>query len=67
MSTTYRITYVIGKLDANANPPSVVAVLFPGATVTSCDVTETEYLVTLASPQTPADLGPLVKVEQIQG
>lgn len=65
MSTTYRITYVIGKLDANVNPPAVVAVLFPGATLTRCDVSETEYIVTLASPQTPTDLGPLVKVELV--
>lgn len=65
MTATYRITYLLGKLDANANPPAVVGVLFPGATVVSCSVSEEEYLVTLAAPQTPADLGPLVKVEQV--
>lgn len=65
MAATYRITYVLGKLDANSNPPVVAGVLFPGATITSCTVSEEEYLVTLEEAQNPVDLGPLVKVEQI--
>ena len=63
--TTYRITYLLGKLDANSNPPSVLALLFPNSTPLSCSVSEEEYLVTFPSPQTTADLGPLVKVEVV--
>lgn len=61
--TSYRITYLLGKLDANSNPPAIVPVLFPGASVVKCDVSEEQYIITLAAPQAPADLGPLVKVE----
>ena len=60
---TYRITYLIGKLDASKFPPEILPVVFPnfnGEPVTLCD----EYCeVTFAEPQTPVEISPLVKVE----
>jgi hypothetical protein len=65
MPTTYRITYLAGSLDTSICPPAIVSAIFPafdGWPVTLC---ETECLVTAPTPQTPADLGPLVKVELV--
>lgn len=62
---TYRITIVIGKMDNSICPPPLVAVLFPNALPLNVTATEQDCVVTFASPQTPADLGPLVKVEII--
>jgi hypothetical protein len=62
---TYRITIVIGKMDNSICPPPLVAVLFPNALPLTVSATEQDCLVTFAEPQTPADLGPLVKVEII--
>ena len=64
--TTYRITYLLGKLDTSKCPPDILYALFPAfngsQTVT---INESEILVTFAKAQTPADLGPLVKVEVV--
>jgi hypothetical protein len=62
---TYRITILIGKMDNSICPPPLVAVLFPDATPLTVTASEQDCLVTFATPQTPADLGPLVKVELI--
>jgi len=65
-TTTYRITYLAGIIDTTSTPPAIVSAVFPafdGSQV--CSASSTEILVTFASPQTPADLGPLVKVEEI--
>jgi hypothetical protein len=62
---TYRITILIGKMDNSTCPPPLVAVLFPDATPLTVAATEQDCLVTFDTPQTPADLGPLVKVELI--
>jgi hypothetical protein len=63
---TYRITYLIGKLDASTCPPSFLPVIFPafnGEPVTLCE----QYCdVTFAEPQTPVELSPLIKVELLQ-
>jgi hypothetical protein len=63
MSHTYRITSLIGSIASSKNPPDFLTVLFPGAEPTVVDLSESECLVTFATPQTPADLGPLVRVE----
>ena len=61
----YRITYLIGKLDASICPPAIVSVIFPafnGEPVTLCE----EYCeVTFAEPQTPVEISPLVKVQEV--
>jgi hypothetical protein len=62
---TYRITILIGKMDNSICPPPLVTVLFPDATPLTVTASEQECLVTFDTPQTPVDLGPLVKVELI--
>ena len=62
---TYRITYIIGKLDTSYCPPAVVSVIFPTFNGEPVTLSESEVTVTFGSEQTPVDLGPLVKVELI--
>jgi hypothetical protein len=62
--STYRITYLAGQLDMSYCPPPLIKAIFhafDGSQAVSMD--QTEILVTFDTPQTPADLGPLVKVE----
>jgi hypothetical protein len=63
MSYTYKITNLMGAIDCSKCPHPVVAVLFPGAELLECSVSPGEITATFATPQTPADLGPLVRVE----
>ena len=64
--TTYRITYLLGQLNASKCPPDVLYALFPAFDGSqSVTLTESEITVTFATPQTPVDLGPLVRVEVI--
>ena len=62
---TYRVSILIGKMDNSICPPPLVAVLFPNASPLNVSATEQDCVVTFAEPQTPVDLGPLVKVEII--
>lgn len=62
---TYRITYLLGKLDTSVCPPAIVSALFPAFNGEPVTLNESEVLVTFDTEQTPADLGPLVKVELI--
>jgi hypothetical protein len=62
---TYRITIIIGKMDNSICPPPLVAVLFPDSTPLTVTASEQDCLVTFSTQQTPADLGPLVRVELI--
>jgi hypothetical protein len=62
---TYRVSILIGKMDTSVCPPPFLGVLFPGSVASSVLLTESECLVTFDTPQTPADLGPLIKVEII--
>ena len=62
---TYRITNLMGAIDCSKCPHPVVAVIFPAAELIECSVSPSEIIVELAIPQTPADLGPLVRVELI--
>ncbi len=64
MTYTYRVTYLLGAIDTANCPPPILWTIFPGYDGTQLtSVSMTEILVTFATPQTPADLGPLVKVE----
>ena len=65
MTYTYRITFLLGKLDTSSCPPPVVGVLFPNFNGEPVTLTDSEVTVTFGSEQTPVDLGPLVKVELI--
>ena len=60
---TYRITYLLGKLDTSICPPEVVPVIFPAFNGEQVTLTESEITVTFSTEQTPIDLGPLVRVE----
>ena len=60
---TYRITYLLGKLDTSTCPPVVVSALFPAFNGEPVTLTESEITVTFDTAQTFNDLGPLVKVE----
>jgi hypothetical protein len=63
---TYRITYLLGKLDTSICPPEVVSVIFPNFTGEAVTLTDSEITVTFDTEQTQiTDLGPLVKVELI--
>jgi hypothetical protein len=62
---TYKITNLMGAIDCSITPHPVVAVIFPGAELLECSVSPSEITATFATPQTPADLGPLVRVELI--
>jgi hypothetical protein len=62
---TYRITYLLGKLDTSICPPEVVPVIFPAFNGEPVTLDESQVTVTFSTPQTPTDLGPLVKVELI--
>ena len=63
---TYRITYLLGKLDTSVCPPAIVSVIFPDFNGEPCTLSESEITITFADAKTPTDLGPLVKVELIQ-
>jgi len=64
MAYTCRITYLLGAMDNTVSPPPVVAVIFPAFDGTQRVESDTQQiLVTFDIPQTPVDLGPLVKVE----
>jgi hypothetical protein len=62
---TYKITFLLGKLDTSICPPEVVPVIFPAFNGEAVTLDESEITVTFATEQTPTDLGPLVKVELI--
>jgi len=62
---TYRITYLLGKLDTSICPPAIVPVVFPAFNGEQVTLTDSEITVTFDTAQTPTDLGPLVKVELI--
>jgi len=62
---TYRITYLLGKIDDSICPPAIVPVIFPNFSGEAVTLSDSEITVTFGSEQTPVDLGPLVKVELI--
>ena len=66
MTTTYRITYLAGLLDTSVCPPAIVPALFPAFDGWAVSLSSTEIIVVAPSPQTPTDLGPLVKVEVVE-
>ena len=60
---TYRITYLLGKLDTSTCPPAIVPVIFPNFSGEAVTLSDSEITVTFDTPQIPVDLGALVKVE----
>jgi hypothetical protein len=62
---TYRITYLLGEINTSICPPAIVSVIFPAFNGEPVTLSDSEITVTFSTPQTPTDLGPLVKVELI--
>ena len=60
---TYRITYIIGKLDASECPPAFIKLIFPDFNGEPVTLNEQYCDVTFSSEQTPVQISPLVKVE----
>jgi hypothetical protein len=61
---TYRITYLLGKLETSTCPPAVAYALFNNFDGSQqVALNENELLITFETEQTPNDLGKLVKVE----
>ena len=62
---TYRITYLLGKIETSSCPPPVVGALFPNFNGEPVTMSDSEITVTFATEQTPVALSPLVRVELI--
>jgi hypothetical protein len=60
---TYRITYIIGKLDASTCPPALVSAIFPAFDGWAVTLSESECLVTVPDGIEPLNLSPLIKIE----
>jgi hypothetical protein len=60
MSTSYRITMIGAYI---ANGAELAKAVFPQMNGEDMDCDSASVTVTFDTPQTPADLGPLVKVE----
>lgn len=60
---TYRITYLIGKLDASTCPPAIVSAIFPTFDGWPVTLSESECLVTVPDGIEPLNLSPLIKIE----
>lgn len=63
MTYSYKITLLLGKMDNSVCPPPFISSIFPAFNGQPVTVNESECIVTFDAPQTPVDLGPLVKVE----
>ena len=62
---TYKISLLGERIDTSVAPSPLLLALFPQWNGEHTTGVENAILVTFASPQTPVDLGPLVKVEEI--
>ena len=62
---TYRVTYLIGRLDTSTCPPAIVPAIFPAFDGWPVTLSESECLVTVPAGVTPLDISPLVKVEAV--
>ena len=60
---TYRITYIIGKLDASVCPPALVSAIFPAFDGWPVTLSESECIVTVPEGIEPLNLSPLIKIE----
>jgi hypothetical protein len=62
---TYRITYLIGKLDASSCPPAIVSAIFPAFDGWAVSLSEQECIVQVPEGIEPLNLSPLIKIELI--
>lgn len=62
MATTYKVSLCGGAI---ADPYALLKAVFPAMDGEPAEGNAVSVLVTFATPQTPADLGPLVRVEVV--
>jgi hypothetical protein len=60
---TYRITYIIGKLDTSTCPPALVYAIFPAFDGWAVSLSESECIVIVPEGIEPLNLSPLIKIE----
>ena len=65
MAYTYEIRIAFGKMDNAVCPPACLKDVFPAYVGEPVELNDQYCRVTFATPQTPVDLGPLVRVELI--
>ena len=64
-SVTYRITLLGSEVDTSVAPSPLLLAVFPQWNGEPTTGTDGAIYVTFPTPQTPVDLGPLVKVEVV--
>lgn len=64
-TTTWRITLIGTALDVSKCPPALAYAVFPAYNGWPCVLAPDELIITAPSSIAPADLGPLVKVEEV--
>ena len=65
MAHTYRITLPGQTVNTSEAPSPLLLLVFPGWNGEETSGRDNAIYVTFPAPQTPADLGPLVKVELV--
>lgn len=65
MAYTYEIRIAFGKIDNSVCPPACLKDVFPAYAGEPVELCEQYCRVTFDTPQTPIDLGPVVRVELI--
>jgi hypothetical protein len=66
MKYIYKITTILGSINVHSGPPPIIAAIFSlydGSQ--EVIINDRGIYVTFDAPQTPADLGPLVRVELV--
>lgn len=65
MIHTYRISLLGQRVDTSEAPSPLLLAVFPQWNGEPTEGRDNAIFVTFTTPQTPADLGPLVKVELV--
>ena len=65
MIQTYRISLLGQRVDTSEAPSPLLLAVFPQWNGEPTEGRDNAIFVTFTTPQTPADLGPLVKVELV--
>ena len=65
MAYTYKVSLLLGKMDNSTCPPAFLSAVFPAFNGEPVTASESDCVVTFAAPQTPVDLGPLVRVQLV--
>lgn len=63
MAYVYEVRILLGQIDTAVCPPPFLDEIFPNFDGQPVEMTEQYCRVTFDAPQTPVDLGPLIKVK----